>query len=73
MTRHGQAALTSLGRLIRRPIATLVTVLAIAVALSLPLVLYIMLENAHRAMGGLEGTALSSRRSCATIWTETQV
>ena len=57
MTRHGQAALSSLGRLIRRPVATLVTVLAIAVALSLPLVLYIMLENAHRAMGGLEGTA----------------
>ena len=37
-----------------RPIATVVTVLAIAVALSLPFVLYIMLDNAHRAMGGLE-------------------
>ena len=57
MTRHGQAALSSFGRLIRRPIATIVTVLAIAVALSLPLVLYIMLENAHRAMGGLEHSA----------------
>ena len=54
---HGQSALSSLGRLIRRPIATAVTVLAIAVALSLPLALYIMLDNAHHAMGGLDRNA----------------
>ena len=51
---HGRAAISSLGRLTRRPISTLVTVLAISVALSLPYVLYIILDNAHRAMGRLE-------------------
>ena len=54
---HGQSALSSLGRLIRQPVASIVTVLAIAVALSLPLVLYIMLDNATRAMGGLDRNA----------------
>ena len=57
MAGHGQSALSSLGRLIRRPIATFVTVLAIAVALSLPFTLYVMLDNAQRAMGGLDGHA----------------
>ena len=38
----------------RRPIATFVTVLAIAVALSLPFAFYILLDNAHRATGGLD-------------------
>ena len=57
MSGHGHSALSSLGRLIHRPITTAVTVLAIAVALSLPLVLYIMLDNAHRAMGGLDRNA----------------
>ena len=54
---HGQSALSSLGRLIRRPIATFVTVLALAVALSLPFALYVILENAHRALGGLDRNA----------------
>ena len=57
MAGHSQSALSSLGRLIRRPIATVVTVLAIAVVLSLPFALYIMLDNAHRAMGGLDRNA----------------
>ena len=57
MSGHGHSALSSLGRLMRRPIATSVTVLAIAVALSLPFALYIMLDNAHRAMGGLDRNA----------------
>ena len=43
--------------MIHSPIATAVTVLAIAVALSLPFALYIMLDNAHRAMGGLDRNA----------------
>ena len=43
--------------MIRRPVATGVTVLATAVALSLPFALYIMLDNAHRAMGGLDRNA----------------
>lgn len=57
MVGHGQAAISSLGRMIRRPVATGVTVLATAVALSLPFALYIMLDNAHRAMGGLDRNA----------------
>lgn len=43
--------------MMRSPIATGVTVLATAVALSLPFALYIMLDNAHRAMGGLDRNA----------------
>ena len=43
--------------MMRRPIATGVTVLATAVALSLPFALYIMLDNAHRAIGGLDRNA----------------
>ena len=57
MAGHGQSALSSLGRLMHRPIATVVTVLAIAVALSLPFTLYVMLDNAQRAMGGLDRNA----------------
>ena len=40
----------------RRPAATLVTMLAIAVVLSLPLALHVILDNAQRAMGGLDRT-----------------
>jgi len=43
--------------MIRRLIATIVTVLAIAVALSLPFALYVILDNAHRAVGGLGRSA----------------
>lgn len=58
---HGQSALSSLGRLARQPIASLVTTLVIAIALSLPLVLYIMLDNAHRTMRAVEhGTQLTA-------------
>ena len=57
MAGHGQSAVSSLGRLMRRPIATSVTVLAAAVALSFPFALYVMLDNAHRAMGGVDRNA----------------
>ena len=57
MAVHGHSALSSLGRLMRQPLASSVTVLAIAVALSLPFALYIMLDNAIRAMGGLDRKA----------------
>ena len=57
MSGHAQSALSSLGRLIRRPAGTVVTVLAIAVALSLPFALYAILDNAHRAVGGLDRSA----------------
>ena len=51
---HGQSALSSLGRLARRPIASIVTMLVIAIALSLPLALYVLLDNAQRAMRVLD-------------------
>jgi len=54
---HAQSAVSSFGRLIRRPVATVVTVLAIAVALSLPFALYVILDNAQRAVGGLDRSA----------------
>ena len=57
MAVHGHSALSSLGSLMRQPLASIVTVLAIAVALSLPFALYIMLDNATRAMGGLDRNA----------------
>lgn len=57
MSGHAQSALSSLGRLIRRPVGTVVTVLAIAVALALPFALYVILDNAHRAVGGLDRSA----------------
>ena len=57
MSGHAQAALSSLGRLMRRPVGTVVTVLAIAVALSLPFALYAIVDNAHRAAGGLDRSA----------------
>ena len=53
MAVHGHSALSSLGRLMRQPLASIVTVLAIAVALSVPFTLYVVLDNATRAMGGL--------------------
>ena len=57
MSGHAQSALSSLGRLMGRPVGTVVTVLAIAVALSLPFALYVILDNAHRAVGGLDRSA----------------
>ena len=57
MSGHAQSALSSLGGLMRRPVGTVVTVLAIAVALSLPFALYAILDNAQRAVGGLDRSA----------------
>ena len=57
MSMHGQSALSSLGRLVRQPVATVVTVLAMGVALSLPFALYVMVDNAYRALGGLSRDA----------------
>ena len=54
---HAQSAVSSFGRLIHQPVATTVTVLAIAVALSLPFVLYVLLDNAQRAVGGFDRSA----------------
>lgn len=51
-TRHVQAFLGSLGRMLRSPFATLMTTLVIGLALSLPLALKIFVTNAGIATGG---------------------
>lgn len=51
---HLQSLVSSLGRLLRRPWATLLTVGVMAVALALPLGLWLVLENAARLGGTVE-------------------
>ncbi len=55
-TRHAQALLGSLGRLVRSPFATFLTVLVIGLALALPLALELVVTNAGAATGGLVDT-----------------
>jgi cell division transport system permease protein len=56
-TRHLQALFGSLGRLMRAPLATLLTLIVIGVALSLPAGLGLMVNNLRNATGEL-GNAL---------------
>jgi cell division transport system permease protein len=49
--RHLQAGLGALGRLVRRPLATLLTVTVIALALALPAGLWVFVTNARAATG----------------------
>jgi cell division transport system permease protein len=51
VTRHLQALLGSLGRLARSPLSTLLTLLAIALALALPASLRLLVTNAQAATG----------------------
>ena len=51
-TRHAQALLGSLGRLKRNPLATVLTLLVIALALALPTALGLFVINAQIATGG---------------------
>jgi cell division transport system permease protein len=53
MTRHLQSMLAALGRLLRRPLSTLLTTLVIAVALALPAGLWLVVKNARAATGDL--------------------
>jgi cell division transport system permease protein len=52
-TRHLQALVAALGRLLRRPLSTLLTTLVIAVALALPAGLWLLVQNARAATGDL--------------------
>ena len=54
---HRQVALDSLQRLLRRPAASLLTSLVIAIALALPTSLYIGLNNIEAVSSGWEGAA----------------
>jgi cell division transport system permease protein len=49
--RHAQTLVGSLGRLARAPFATLMTVGVIAISLSLPLCLHLLVQNARAATG----------------------
>ena len=50
--RHAQTLVGSLGRIVQTPLATLMTMSVIAVALALPLFLNLFLQNARQATGG---------------------
>jgi cell division transport system permease protein len=52
-TRHLQALVAALGRLLRRPLGALLTTLVIAVALALPAGLWLLVQNARSATGDL--------------------
>jgi cell division transport system permease protein len=54
--RHAQALLGSLGRLARQPLATLLTVVVIGIALALPVALYLAVSNMRVATAGLDET-----------------
>jgi cell division transport system permease protein len=57
LARHAEVLLSSLGRLWRNPLATLMTVAVIGIALALPTGLHLMLDNARAVSGGWEGSA----------------
>jgi cell division transport system permease protein len=52
LTRHAQVGLSSLGQLSRAPVATLMTVLLIGVALALPAALYVAVANVRLVLAG---------------------
>jgi cell division transport system permease protein len=54
-SRHGHALLSSTGRLARHPLATLLTVLVMALALALPLGLDRLVSNVRTATGDFSG------------------
>ena len=49
LARHAQTILGSLGRMVRHPVATFMTIAVIAVALALPLFLNVLLQNTRTA------------------------
>ncbi len=54
--RHGQALLGSLGRLVRQPFATFLTVVVIGIALALPAALWLTVVNMRIVTEGLDDT-----------------
>jgi len=55
--RHFQTFFFSLGQLWAHPFAALMTLAVLGITLALPTGLYILIENAQRASGAIEGTA----------------
>ncbi len=60
LLRHAQVALASLGRLARSPLSSLMTVLVLGIALSLPTGLHLLLKNVQQLAGGWDGAATIS-------------
>ncbi len=60
LLRHAQVALSTLGRLSRAPLSTLMTVAVIGIALALPAGLHVVLGNVQQLVGGWEGAATLS-------------
>jgi cell division transport system permease protein len=56
LERHAQALLGSLGRLARQPLATLLTIIVIGIALALPSALYLTVANMRVMTAGLDDT-----------------
>jgi cell division transport system permease protein len=55
LAHHAQSLVGSVGRLARAPVATILTVLVIGLALALPLSLALLVSNAMSAAGGFTG------------------
>lgn len=53
--RHAQTLLGSLGRIVAHPVATFMTTSVIAIAIALPLALYVFLGNLHEISSGWNG------------------
>lgn len=60
LLRHAQVALSTLGRLCRAPLSSLMTAAVIAIALALPAGLHVTLGNVQQLAGGWEGAATLS-------------
>jgi cell division transport system permease protein len=54
--RHAQTLVGSLGRLARQPLATVLTIVVIGIALALPAALYLVVANARAVTAGLGDT-----------------
>lgn len=54
--RHAQSLVGSLGRLVRRPFATALTIVVIGIALALPAALYLTVQNMRKVTEGLGDT-----------------
>lgn len=57
LLRHAQVSLSSLGRLSRNPVGTLMTAAVIGIALALPGTLHLLVDNARALSGTWQGTA----------------
>ncbi len=57
---HAQSAVSALGRLLRAPLPTWMTVAVIGIALALPAALYVLTENLRQMVGGWDQAAAIS-------------